>query len=326
MPGGGRNSSNTHLPFIVTYRVRAPSMSINAEFLYMHRHFRYISVRYRQKISLSQQIQLREARRMRLTIVGNRAAMPADGAASSGYLVETSQSKILLDCGPGIAVMLSNYIHASRLDAIVISHMHMDHCYDVLPIGKQVMHHAETPDRRIKLFVPEGARVTLDRLAELFPVKTVSRLNKAFELAYEVIEYQRDGIYALADCTVGLVPMVHSEPDCGVRIDSSAGSIGFTGDTGWNDNLVTLAADVDIFLAEATLVESDQTSHGHLSATEVGKAAAAGGARSVVLTHFGAPQDEWQQARLAEAAAEFDGPVHISRPGMRFWASAESPQ
>ncbi|MEV0545652.1 MBL fold metallo-hydrolase [Nocardia salmonicida] len=264
---------------------------------------------------------------MHLTIVGNRAGMPADGGASSGYLVETGQSRVLLDCGPGIAVMLGNYVHASLLDAVVISHLHLDHCYDVLPIGKQAMRKAaDAPDRRIKLFVPKGARAKLDQLAALFPVKTFPDLNRAFDLAYEVIEYERGGTYALTDCSIELVPMVHTEPACGVRIESPTGSLAFTGDTGWNDNLVALAADVDIFLAESTLAEPDRTPHGHLSAGEVGRVAAAAGARSVVLTHFGSAQDQWQQARRDEVSAEFDGPVHLSRPGMRFSVPAEQPR
>ena len=206
-------------------------------------------------------------------------------------------------------------------------HLHLDHCYDVLPIGKQAMRKAaDAPDRRIKLFVPKGARAKLDQLAALFPVKTFPDLNRAFDLAYEVIEYERGGTYALTDCSIELVPMVHTEPACGVRIESPTGSLAFTGDTGWNDNLVALAADVDIFLAESTLAEPDRTPHGHLSASEVGRAAAAAGARSVVLTHFGSAQDQWQQARRDDVSAEFDGPVHLSRPGMRFSVPAEQPR
>lgn len=262
---------------------------------------------------------------MQLTIVGNRAGMPADGAASSGYLVETGQSKILLDCGPGIAAALGNYLHPSFLEAVVISHLHLDHVYDVLPVGKQAMRKAAgAPDRRIKLFVPAGARERLDRLAALFPVRSTPDLDRAFDLAYEVVEYEAGSRYTLTDCTLEFVPMAHSEPCCGVRIESPTGSLAFTGDTGWTDNLVTLAAGVDIFLSESTLPEPDTTGHGHLCATEVGRAAAAAGARSVVLTHFGSPLEEWQQARRDEAAAEFGGRVEISRPSMLFEVPVDS--
>ncbi|MCM3883218.1 MBL fold metallo-hydrolase [Frankia sp. R82] len=260
--------------------------------------------------------------------------MPADGAASSGYLVRTERSSILMDCGPGIAVMLTKFIHASQLDAVVISHMHLDHCYDVLPIGKQAMlpygktwlvdtdgrgeFHGDDSGRRIKLLVPQGGRVTLDRLAELFPVRTIPHLNRAFELAFEVIEYRRGASYEIADCTVSMIPMVHSSPDCGIRVDGPSGSLGFTGDTSYNDNLVTLAKDTDIFLAEASLQAPDSTHHGHLSGAEVGRAAALAGTRKLVLTHFTAPQREWKQARRDDAAAEYSGPIHVGEPGMTF--------
>ncbi|MCK9897350.1 MBL fold metallo-hydrolase [Frankia sp. AgB32] len=260
--------------------------------------------------------------------------MPADGAASSGYLVRTKRARILMDCGPGVAVMLTKYTHASELDAVVISHMHLDHCYDVLPIGKQALlpygktwlvdtdgkgdFHGDDTDRRIKLLVPRGAAATLDRLAELFPVRAIPQLNRAFELAYEVIEYERGGSYDIADCTVNMVPMVHSSPDCGIRIEAPTGSLGFTGDTGYNENLVTLARDADILLAEASLREPDHTNHGHLSGTEVGRVASRAGVRELVLTHFTAPEPAWKQARQADAATEFSGPIHIGEPGMTF--------
>ncbi|MCX4094960.1 MBL fold metallo-hydrolase [Nocardia sp. alder85J] len=271
---------------------------------------------------------------MQLTIVGNRAAMPADGAASSGYLVETERARILLDCGPGIALALTRYIHAGELDAVVISHMHSDHCYDVLPIGKQIMQfhsrtrpadtdgsgdfHGEAAPKRTTLLVPAGARATLDRLAALFPVRSMPHLDRAFELAYEVVEYEPGDTYSVGDATVRLIPMVHSEPNCGVRIDSPSGSIAYTGDTGRTDDLLTLARDADIFLAEATLAQPDRTGHGHLSATEAGRAAAAAGAHSVVLTHFTTPDADWKQSRRTDAVAEFAGPVHVGEPGMRF--------
>ena len=43
---------------------------------------------------------------MRVTILGCRSGMPADGQPSSGYLVATSRAAVLLDCGPGIATAL----------------------------------------------------------------------------------------------------------------------------------------------------------------------------------------------------------------------------
>ena len=72
---------------------------------------------------------------MELVVLGCCAGMPGGGQASSGYLVATSRCRILLDCGPGVAVALSAHGGAGGLDAIVVTHLHPDHCYDLLPIG-----------------------------------------------------------------------------------------------------------------------------------------------------------------------------------------------
>ena len=65
--------------------------------------------------------------------------MPANGQPSSGYLVATSDATILLDCGPGIATALGAVAAPDELSAVIVSHLHLDHCYDLLPLGKSLL-------------------------------------------------------------------------------------------------------------------------------------------------------------------------------------------
>ena len=76
---------------------------------------------------------------MLLTVLGCRSGMPADGQPSAGYLVQTPGTSMLLDCGPGVVTALSAVVPVRRLDAVVISHLHTDHCYDLLPLGKALL-------------------------------------------------------------------------------------------------------------------------------------------------------------------------------------------
>jgi ribonuclease BN (tRNA processing enzyme) len=279
---------------------------------------------------------------MQLTVLGCRAGMPADGQASSGYLVRAGGSRLLMDCGPGVAAMLSTLLHPSEIDSVIISHMHLDHCYDLLPIGKSWLLRPgrtwlvdtapsgapvdDDDDRApVRLFVPAGARAVLDQLAALFPVPTIPRLDKAFEYAFDVREYTPGDTLELPDCRVSLHLLRHAAPNCGVRIDSEFGSLAYTGDTGWTDRLLPLAQGVDILLAEASLQKSaarmnrrDAQSHGHLSATEAGELAAQAGVGQLVLTHFTSADPTWLRARQQEAAAAFAGPVHVAAPGAQF--------
>ena len=259
---------------------------------------------------------------MLLTVLGCRSGMPAGGAASSGYLLETASSRVLLDCGPGVATALGARTDPAALDAVVISHFHSDHCYDLLPVGKSLLtalaHGAAGADfAPVPLFVPAGCRDLLDRWAGLFPVTTYPLLDKAFEVGFDVREYLPGDRYEVGDCTLSLHELRHAVPNCGIRVETASATFAYTGDTGPTPALRDLAADADLLLAEATLAEPDPGPHGHLTGGEAGRAAAEAGARELVLTHFTTDDPEELGARRDDAAREFGGPIRVAEPGAR---------
>src|SRR4051795_3733125 len=70
---------------------------------------------------------------VKLTVVGCSPAWPNPGGAQSGYLVEAS-GRVLLDCGPGVLARLRQRAGGwPDLDAIVITHWHLDHWGDLVP-------------------------------------------------------------------------------------------------------------------------------------------------------------------------------------------------
>ncbi|WP_235497984.1 MBL fold metallo-hydrolase [Frankia sp. R43] len=270
---------------------------------------------------------------MQLTVLGCRSGMPGAGQCSSSYLVESEKARLLLDCGPGAATALSTITHPDQLDAVVISHLHLDHCYDLLPLGKTLLagygQFAElfptlpSLTRRVErapvpLYVPAGGRERLTALAALFPVATIPLLDRAFEVAFDVREYAPGDVFEIGDTTVSLHELRHSVPNCGTRIDSGTGSFAYTGDTGVTADLVPFARDVDMLLAEATLELTDTTGHGHLSATDAAAVAAAAGVDQLVLTHFVTADRAWLAARKVDAERVFAGPVHLAAPAARF--------
>ncbi len=281
---------------------------------------------------------------MQLTVLGTRSGMPAEGQPSSGYLVGAAGTRLLLDCGPGITTALSAVVPAESLDAVVISHMHADHCYDLLPLGKSLLHAraaralAETDLEPMQalaaldasapgvpLYVPVGGRAVLDRLAALFPVLTFPLLDRAFDIAFDVREYESGVEFSVGDCAVSLHPGRHAAPNCGARVESSSGTLAYTGDTGLADGLAGLARGVDLLLAEATLDATDHGPHGHLSAADAGGVAAENGVGELVLTHFATGDPAVLERRRAAASAVFGGRVHIARPGLRLPVVARQP-
>ena len=70
---------------------------------------------------------------MRLTVIGSSPAWPNPGSAHSGYMLEADGSRVLLDCGPGVLGRLREHGEWPEVDAIAITHLHLDHWGDLVP-------------------------------------------------------------------------------------------------------------------------------------------------------------------------------------------------
>ena len=68
---------------------------------------------------------------MKITVIGFWGGYPAKNEASSGYLLEYGDYRILLDCGSGVLSELQNHMRPEELHAVVLSHYHPDHIADV---------------------------------------------------------------------------------------------------------------------------------------------------------------------------------------------------
>jgi phosphoribosyl 1,2-cyclic phosphodiesterase len=96
---------------------------------------------------------------MKLTFMGTAGArfmVAKQLAASGGLYIEDGKARIALDPGPGAIVQYAKRkVDLSKLDAIVVSHRHLDHCGDV-----NVMVEALTEGgfaHRGRLFCPSDA-------------------------------------------------------------------------------------------------------------------------------------------------------------------------
>ena len=69
---------------------------------------------------------------MKLVVVGCSPAWHNPGGAQSGYLIE-GRGRLLLDCGPGVLARLRANAVWPDVDAVVITHFHLDHWGDLIP-------------------------------------------------------------------------------------------------------------------------------------------------------------------------------------------------
>jgi ribonuclease BN (tRNA processing enzyme) len=92
---------------------------------------------------------------VRVTVIGCSPAWPNPGAAQSGYLVE-GEGRLLLDCGPGVLARLREREAWPAVDAIAISHMHLDHVADLVAWAWGVLMGPGRGARLPHLWLPPG--------------------------------------------------------------------------------------------------------------------------------------------------------------------------
>jgi ribonuclease BN (tRNA processing enzyme) len=215
-------------------------------------------------------------------MIGSSPAWPNAGGAHSGYLVRGNGS-LLLDCGPGVLARLREREPWPHVDAIAISHFHLDHWADIVPWAWGTIY---GPGREIPppaLHLPPGGREHLADLGAQF-----GGTRDLFERAFELREYA-DGVTAeVAGFELLPIRVQHYGMEAyGFRVSDGRRTLAYSADSGPGPALAELARDADLFLCEATLADglSEGEPRGHLSLAEAEEAFAASGARRLVVTH-----------------------------------------
>ena len=99
---------------------------------------------------------------MRLTILGSGSPEPYARRASSGYLLEIGEEKLLFDCGGGVVSRLIEAGHSpGDIDYVFFSHLHSDHMLDY---ARLVHASWEMNGKPIKVFGPRPLCHIHDRL------------------------------------------------------------------------------------------------------------------------------------------------------------------
>ena len=222
---------------------------------------------------------------MKLNVVGCSPAWPNPGGAQSGYLLE-GPGRLLLDCGPGVLARLrsSNGKGWPDVDAIVISHFHLDHWGDLVPWVWGAMYRAAgvAIDERPELWLPPGGREELAAFGTRFGTPDM------FIRVFEPKEYAEGEEFEAAGLTLVPTRLPHyTVQTYGFRVSNTTRTLAYSGDSGPSERLAQLAEGVDLFLCEATLErgELDGEPRGHLSADEAVAAFEASGAKRLLLTH-----------------------------------------
>jgi ribonuclease BN (tRNA processing enzyme) len=245
----------------------------------------------------------------RMTVVGCSGSYPGPDSPASSYLVQAEADgrtwSLVVDLGNGALGALQRYIDPLRVDAVLLSHLHADHCIDMTSYYVLRKYHPTGTQPKIPVWGPSD---TPGRLSRAYDLPMEPGMREEFEFHFF------PGTVRIGPFEVTAVPVDHPVEAYGIRISVGDRTIAYSGDTGPTEALVDIARDADLFLCEASFREGDANPPSlHLTGAEGGDYAAKAGVGRLVLTHV--PPWHDPAGMLAEAAGRFDGPAELATVG-----------
>src|SRR3954462_1169087 len=262
---------------------------------------------------------------MRLTILGKSPSWQDAGGACSGYMIEEDGICVVVDCGNGVFSKLRRFRDYTRVDAVVISHLHADHFLDLVPFSYALTYAPRQQPVPVdrwpgvecpacpRLFGPRGARDTFRRVVGAWGNEDL------IENAFDLHEYEPADAPEVGSLRFSFHEVPHFTETFAVAIESSngGGRLVFGADSSPTDALVEFARGCDLLLVEATLPRPERTGQrGHLTPREAGEPGREAGVKRVGLTHS---SDERAQLWAKSGAVDgCGGPVDGAREGATY--------
>ena len=247
---------------------------------------------------------------MRLTIVGCSGSFPGPRSPASCYLVQAELEgrtwNLVLDLGNGALGALQRHIDPLAIDAVVLSHLHPDHCLDLCGLYVIQKYSLAVGHRtRIPVYGPWG---TAERMARAYDMLPPDDMHREFDFRVVVDR----AAFRIGPFSVTPHRVDHPTEAYGIRVEADGEVLAYSGDTDICDGLNPLFHNATLALADSAFVDGRDAARGvHLSGSRAAQAAvAAGGVQRLMLTHL----PPWNDPAVcrAQGAAFWPGVVELA--------------
>jgi ribonuclease BN (tRNA processing enzyme) len=248
-----------------------------------------------------------------VVVLGSSGIYPTPDSPTTGFLLRSGDHHVWLDAGTGTFANLQQHTNFFDLDAVVVSHLHIDHFLDVYPLYYALRYSIDCRGPfGMPVYAPEGAEAFLLSL-----LANGGRGHSDFGGFLDFRTISPDEPVTVGGLEFKFATTLHPIEGMAMSIESEGHKLFYTSDTGYDEDLVEAAKGAQVMIAEATLHEvNPDLVEIHMTAEEAGRMAAKAEVGRLVLTHVqpGLEPDE----SVARAAREFGGEVVVAEPHMRF--------
>lgn len=248
---------------------------------------------------------------MDLTFLGTGSAMPTGKRFQTGLLLNAGEDSLLIDCGSGVLHSLAETdVGYEGVDAVLLSHHHLDHVSDLLVLLKARWLAGET---ELTIAGPPGTEPLLENLFEAFEY-----MAGRFDLT--VREFESGDEFQLLGYDIEATETVHSMYCLAYRIertDGDGGTFVFGADSEASVDLIEFADGASVLVHDCAFPDDVDVSN-HPTPSSLGEALAAAGSDIGItyLTHL-YPHTEGRHEEMLESLGNhYDGDVRFARDGL----------
>jgi len=215
--------------------------------------------------------------------VGSGDSFGSGGRFQTCILVDGPGSRFAIDFGASSLIALAQQgIEHNSIDAILLTHLHGDHCGGVPFLLIDAMLGARR-SRPLTIAGPRDLPARMDGIREaLFPGSHV--MTPKFPIGW--IEMEPGRAHRVLDLVVTPQQARHTRETnpTALRVEVGGKVVTYTGDTEWTDEVATAAQGADLLIAESYFY--DKPVPWHMNYPDITAHATRVGARRVILTHM----------------------------------------